>query len=323
MKNTIGNNLKLGILVLTSLLILVVSLYMVGKNNNLFGSNVTLKARFRDVAGLMPGNNVRFSGIQCGTVKSIAILNDTTIEVVLVVESEVSRYIKENAAATIGTEGLMGNRVINITPGSGEAPSVKDGGVLTVSKENGLDDVMTSIAATGDNVLTISADLQQTADRINRSEMVRHLLADTSIPANLHQTLINFNRASDEIRHAAAALNALVKDVQQGRGVAGVLLSDPSAAREVSESISNINAASVKAAGLVNSLDSITISLKGDLQSGAGPLQTLLRDSSSSRKLVNSIENLENGTRAFNEDMEALKHNFLLRGYFRKKEKKK
>ncbi len=323
MKNTIGNNLKLGILVLTSLLILVVSLYMVGKNNNLFGSNVTLKARFRDVAGLMPGNNVRFSGIQCGTVKSIAILNDTTIEVVLVVESEVSRYIKENAAATIGTEGLMGNRVINITPGSGEAPSVKDGGVLTVSKENGLDDVMTSIAATGDNVLTISADLQQTADRINRSEMVRQLLADTSIPANLHQTLINFNRASDEIRHAAAALNALVKDVQQGRGVAGVLLSDPSAAREVSESISNINAASVKAAGLVNSLDSITISLKGDLQSGAGPLQTLLRDSSSSRKLVNSIENLENGTRAFNEDMEALKHNFLLRGYFRKKEKKK
>ena len=323
MKNTIGNNLKLGILVLTSLLILVVSLYMVGKNNNLFGSNVTLKARFRDVAGLMPGNNVRFSGIQCGTVKSIAILNDTTIEVVLVVESEVSRYIKENAAATIGTEGLMGNRVINITPGSGEAPSVKDGGVLTVSKENGLNDVMTSIAATGDNVLTISADLQQTADRINRSEMVRQLLADTSIPANLHQTLINFNRASDEIRHAAAALNALVRDVQQGRGVAGVLLSDPSAAREVSESISNINAASVKAAGLVNSLDSITISLKGDLQSGAGPLQTLLRDSSSSRKLVNSIENLENGTRAFNEDMEALKHNFLLRGYFRKKEKKK
>ena len=81
-KNSI-NNIKLGIFIIAGLFILVVSLYLIGKNQHFFGSNFVLKARFHNVEGLMPGNNVRFSGIQCGTVKDIEIINDTTIEVTM------------------------------------------------------------------------------------------------------------------------------------------------------------------------------------------------------------------------------------------------
>ena len=82
------NNVKLGAFALAGLLFLVLLLYMIGKNRSLFGATYILKARFENVQGLVPGNNVRFSGIEAGTVKRIKILNDTTIEVTMAIEKK-------------------------------------------------------------------------------------------------------------------------------------------------------------------------------------------------------------------------------------------
>jgi len=79
-KNTISN-MKLGAFVLAGVLCLVLLLFMIGKNMNLFGNTYVLKARFENIQGLVVGNNIRYSGIQTGTVKNIKILNDTVIEV--------------------------------------------------------------------------------------------------------------------------------------------------------------------------------------------------------------------------------------------------
>ncbi len=79
MAKRVVNNVKLGIFVLGGLLFLVFLLYMIGKNRNMFGNTYVLKARFENVSGLVAGNNVRFSGIQAGTVKKVKILNDTTL----------------------------------------------------------------------------------------------------------------------------------------------------------------------------------------------------------------------------------------------------
>ncbi|MGB3078713.1 MAG: MCE family protein, partial [Saprospiraceae bacterium] len=108
------NNIKLGAFVLSGLGFLVLLLFMIGKNRSLFGSTYTLKARFENVQGLVPGNNIRFSGIEAGTVKNIIILNDTTIEVTMNVEKKMLNIIRKNALASIGTEGLVGNKVVNI-----------------------------------------------------------------------------------------------------------------------------------------------------------------------------------------------------------------
>src|SRR6478752_6018204 len=109
------SNVKLGIFVLSGLFILVFTLYMIGKNQNLFGNTFQLKARFDNVYGLMSGNNVRFSGIQIGTVRNVNIVNDTLIEVEMDVDEEVKKFIHKNAIASIGTEGIMGNKVVNIS----------------------------------------------------------------------------------------------------------------------------------------------------------------------------------------------------------------
>lgn len=110
------NNIKLGVFVLAGLIVMIFAFYMIGANTSMFGGSFKLKARFSNLNGLVEGNNVLFSGIQAGTVKSIDIINDTTIEVTMLIDSKVHGFIHNNAEAAIGTEGLMGNKVVNILP---------------------------------------------------------------------------------------------------------------------------------------------------------------------------------------------------------------
>ena len=316
------NNIRLGILVLGGLLILVLSLYMIGRNESFFGSDFILKARFSNVNGLMRGNNVRFAGIQCGTVDDIEMLNDTLIEVTLRIQKKTSTYIRTNAFAEIGTEGLMGNKVVNIKPAGGAAPLVTDGYLLRQAPGRDLSDMLTTLATTNDNAALISADLKQLAENLNTSPVLLRLMLDTTIPYNLQRSLVQISRTSADLAAAAAATRSLIHQVQGGRGVAGVLLADETAASELAAAITRVSKASEHAENLTAGLDSLVKRLHSDLSDGRGPFHLLLHDEESARQLSNSIRNIEKGTEAFSEDMEALKHNFLLRPYFRRLEKR-
>ncbi len=321
-KNAI-NNIRLGVFIIAGLIILVVSLYIIGQNQNFFGSNFSLKARFHNVNGLMPGNNVRFSGIQCGTVKDIEIINDSTIEVLMLIREKTSSYIRSNARASIGTEGLMGNKIINIFPGTADAPPISDGGMLSTVAEKGIDDIVGSLSATGDNAVTISSSLKLTAEQINGSPVLEQLLTDTTMTENLHQSLANFKQASLEIGQAAMAINLMMSEVQKGGGAAGVLLTDRQSAAHLTHTIERIRNASERADTLVANIQELANDIHYDLNQGKGAAHLLLKDSSITQRLQNSMENIEKGTAAFNEDMQALKHNFLLRRYFRRQERAK
>lgn len=317
------NNIRLGVFVITGLVLLVITLYMIGQNQNFFGSNFTLKARFRNVNGLMPGNNVRFSGIQCGTVKSIEIINDTSIEVTMLIKDETSQYIKENATVSIGNEGLMGNKVVNILPGTSLASQVKDGGMLSVAQGGDLNDMLGTLSTTNDNAADVSIKLKEIADKLNNSPMLWNILNDTSIPGNLRQSLVSIRIASARMEHAAQSVDELVQGVKGGNGVAGVLLSNNEAAQNISATIEHIRNTSESADKLVLQIDSLVKTIHTDVNAGNGIAYSLLKDPELANKLNTTMNNIEKGTAAFNEDMEALKHNFLLRGYFRRQERNK
>ena len=323
MENKAGNNIRLGIFIISGLVIVVVSLYLIGQNQHLFGSSFPLKARFSNVDGLMPGNNVRFSGIQCGTVKDITIINDSTIEVSMLINNETSVYINKNATAAIGTEGLMGNKVINILPGRSAATRIESGGMLKAARDNGLDDMLHTLSRTNDNALAISLRLKEVADRIYSSTVLEQLLSDTSIHINLQRSMFNFRNASLKIDNAAESLQQIIEDVKKGKGTAGLLLTDQNAAGNVTQTLNHLQNAASKAESLVRQLDSLTEGISQDVNQGKGAVGLMLKDSTVVKRLNNSLDNIEKGTAAFNEDMEALKHNFLFRGYFKKKEKGK
>lgn len=317
-----GNNLKLGAFVIAGLLLLVITLYFIGRKHSMFGSSFYVKAKFKNVNGLMSGNNVRFAGIQAGTVKSIDIINDTLIEVTLTLEKKIKPHVHKNANVSIGTEGLMGNKVINITPGETPAPEVEEGDMLYTKKETLTEEMLTTLSRSNENVEVISSELKETVKRINNSKGIWQLLNDTTIPANLNASIQKIRATTANINDAAITLNAIVKDIHSGKGTLGMLVNDTTNAQNLKEVIVQVNSASTKANELINNLNSITIDLQQDIQSGNNTVHSLLKDSLLAKKLDNSMSNIENGTKAFNEDMNALKHNFLLRGYFHRQERK-
>ena len=322
MKQT-SNNIKLGVFVLAGLLFLILLLYMIGRNRNLFGRNYVLKARFENVQGLIPGNNVRFAGIQAGTVKKIQILNDTMIEVTMFIDVDMKSVIRKNAVASIGTDGLVGNRVVNIVPSKTNAALAMDGDLIESKKMLNTDAMLDVLNKTNNDVSILAMELKETVQRINKSTAVWTLLNDNSIPQHLRQSLVNIKTATAKAGDFANELNNIIHGVQQGKGTVGALLADTVMQYQLKEAVAKINRVSRDADSLTNDLNTMIAGIQQDIQDGNGTLHALLKDSAIVVKLHTSLDNIQKGTDGFNKNMEALKHNFLLRSYYRKMEREK
>ncbi len=320
-KQTISN-VKLGIFVTSGLVLVVLMLYIIGKNQNLFTSNFELRIRFTNVEGLTKGNNVRFSGIQSGTVKRIDIINDTTIEVSMLINKDIRSNIRKNSIVYIGSEGLMGNKVVNIVANSVSAPVAEEGDLLQARQQAGLNDALGTHYQTNENVAVITRDLVQTMYKVNNSVMLNELLNDTLLISNLQLSLRNISASSEHINHSTGIIEQTMNGIKGGRGALGVLLVDKNAELDAAQALANINAASERANRLVTRIDSIAGILEMSINNKDGLVYALLQDTAFAGQLGRTLNNVESGTAAFNDDMEALKHNFLLRGYFRKKDKK-
>lgn len=319
------NNVKLGFFVMAALVFLVILLYMIGKNRNLFGNNYQLNVRFENIQGLVVGNNVRFAGIQAGTVKKIAILNDTVVEVSLIIEKKMQTIIRKNAIASISTDGLVGNRVVNIVPSRkpGAMAFATDGDYLIAKKAVSTDEMLQTLYNTNNDVAVIAADLKKTVQHINNSTALWSLLNDYSIPAGLRASVENIRLATGKAGEMVSNLDAIVKDIKEGKGSLGVILRDTAIAGNLNDAAFKIKMVAEQADAIAVEMNTILVGIKQDINIGKGTVHALLKDSGIVIKLNTSLENIQQGTDRFNESMEALKHNFLLRGYFRKLAKQK
>ena len=312
---------KLGFFVIAAGSILILALFLIGKNQHLLGSHFMLRAHFKNVAGLRTGNNVRFSGIEIGTVKDMRILNDSTLEVTMLVKEDMKQVIRRNALASLGADGLMGNKVVNILPQSGDAVYVQDGDLLNTRAAVEIDDVLRTLASTGDNIHAITESLKATTARINESRGLWKLIEDEQLAHNINAASGHLNRAAAEAEGMTKDVRSMLADVKSGKGPAGVILRDTVMGDELRQSISRLAAVSRSAENLAADLDTVTKRLGNDLQDGKGPLNLVLRDTSVSGRISRSLLQVESGTGYFNQSMEALRHHFLFRSYFRRKEK--
>jgi phospholipid/cholesterol/gamma-HCH transport system substrate-binding protein len=316
------NNIKLGVFVLVGLLLVIVALYMIGRDTNLFGKNYVLKARFENVQGLTSGNNIRYAGIQVGTVKKVKILNDTLVEVTMLIDLKMKKYIHKTDVVSMSTDGLMGNRILNITPAKEGAPLAEDGDLLITKKSVSTDEILETLDKTNRNIAFISEELKTTVLRINSSTALWKLLNDETLPANLKTSVANIREATATADNMVMDLHNMINDVKSGKGSLGAILTDTAIAYNLNEAVLKIQQVGDHASELANELTNLTTSIKQDINNGKGPAHAILKDSALVIKLNNSLSNIEKGTEGFNQSMQALKHNFLLRGYFRKLEKK-
>lgn len=312
-----SRNIRLGLLVITGISLLMAALYFIGIKQNLFGSTFRLNAKFYNVSGLMPGNNVRFSGISVGTVESVEIIDDSSINVVMVIEEKVKSFIKKNSVASVGTDGLLGSKLVNINSNKNHSPSVVDGDVLKTQRPIETEEMFRTLNATNDNLKYITGDLKNITKKINSPNTLWSLLMDTVVADNVKEAIVNIKVTGSRTAIITGDLSKIVQDIKSGKGTIGALLTDTIFSNKLNQTIVDIKTITDSMALVSGDLRDISLKIKN----GNGVLGTLVMDTALVNNLNKSMENIKNGTAGFNENMEALKHNILLRKYFKKKEK--
>lgn len=185
--------------VIIGLSLFVLTVYFVGKQKNLFGNTFRLKVTFKTVSGLKVGNNVRFSGINVGTVDEIALVTDTSVLVELVIKKDVQQFIKSDASASIGSDGLMGDKVLTISPGTMANNPVKNGGIIASKNAIEMEDIMNSVKTSVDNAGVITAQLAEFTSKMNNGKgALSKLITDEEFSKSLKGTLANLQTSSKD-----------------------------------------------------------------------------------------------------------------------------
>jgi phospholipid/cholesterol/gamma-HCH transport system substrate-binding protein len=320
MKKTANEKLRLGLFVIIGLLLFTAGVYLIGQRQTLFGKSIEISAQFNNTNGLQKGNNVRYSGINVGIVKDITMLNDSVIKVDLLIEEKMIQHIKKDAIATIGTDGLVGNMIVNIIPGKGEQTPVKQGDFIKSYTKIGTADMLNTLSVTNENAALLTVDLLKITNAINKEKGPLGMLINDSVISNdIKQIVINLKQTSYETSKTIRSLNGIISSINLDKSVAGVLLNDTLQAKKMKTIIANLEITSQNINATIDSINQTIANVKN----GKGAINYLSNDKEFVENLDQTIKNLNEGTDKFNQNMEALKHNFLFRGYFRKLERQK
>ncbi len=199
--------IRLGLFVAGGLFLFVLAIFIIGKQKNLFNPVFKLTSTFYNVSGLQVGNNIRFSGINVGTVDNISIINDSTVRVDMLVKKDVKPFIKSDCKVAIGSEGLIGDKLLIITHGSSDSHLAKEGQQLASVEPVETDAIMASLKVTAGNVEIISQQLSEIMFKINNGNgTLGRLIQDSTIAENFNQTMVNLKKSSkglDENMEAA------------------------------------------------------------------------------------------------------------------------
>jgi phospholipid/cholesterol/gamma-HCH transport system substrate-binding protein len=163
---------RLGLFVVSALLILTTGVFLIGRRQLLFSSTYDLSATFKNVAGLITGADVRVGGVQRGTVKRIELPGqpDGDMTVVLRMDRSTDRVIRKDSVASIQTEGLLGDKYVDVSFGSEQAPRVRNGDRIAGAPTVDLSDLMKKAGDIVGSMQDGAAQLKEIGSKINHGE---------------------------------------------------------------------------------------------------------------------------------------------------------
>ena len=319
MKITNAQKIKLGLFVITTGILLVSALYFIGRKQNIFGSTFSISAVFRNVSGLKIGNNVRYSGINVGTVKRIVMVNDTTICVNMSIESDILEHMRTNAKAVIGSDGLVGSMVVNIFPGSRDAALLKPGDTLESIRKINKNDMISTLKVTNGNAAALSAELLRITTSLNEGQgTLGRLLNDEEMGADLKTTIKNLKKVSGDATSVVEDLQGVISDIEFEESLLYVLVNDTVAAEQFRSILIHLEEASHEIDNAAKNLNAVL----SEVKEGEGAFNHIMTDTVLVNDIDETVKNIKEGSVLLNENLEAMRHNVLFRGYFKKQEKK-
>ncbi len=312
-------NILLGFFVIGGIIIFIAGIFLIGAKNELFKKSFIVSARFHNATGLKVGSNVRFNGVKVGIVKEVNLLNDSMVQVDLKIEDNKKGFIMNNSVASIASDGLMGDKIVNISWGGTPGFPIKDHDVLEAHNPLVMDEVMQTLLATNENVKVISDNLRKLSTDLNADNgTIQALYKDPQMKMDLKQSFSNLNLVIGKVLGVSTNLQQITQQLQHGKGLAGELLNDSSLGNSIVFTLNKLKETS-------NELDNVSEQLMRTSQhinNGKGTVNMLLTDTAFSANLQQSLINIKQASTKLDENMEALKHSFLTRGWFRKQAKK-
>jgi len=291
---------RLGVFILLGIVLLVLAIFLVGQKESLFSSTFKVRAYFQDIQGLRPGTNVRLSGIDVGSVSDIDIVNDTTgrVQVTMNLQTDVKRFIRTDTKASIESEGLVGNKVIVLKIGSSQAEQVKDGGVIQSEEPIGFSAIIAQTEGIMEYTKKMTMNLSEIVEKVNNGEgSIGKLLNDDELYTNATQLTKRADESLKGITNKLDRVTSLFDSL--GIGVQKTIDNVNFAVANIDSIVSGINQGEGVLGGFV--------SKKGKYDSTVTSTMLNIQKTSEEAKI---------GAERLAENMEALKHNWLFKGYF-------
>jgi phospholipid/cholesterol/gamma-HCH transport system substrate-binding protein len=308
-----------GLFVALGLVILMVGIFTLGGQQKSFVRAINVFAVFDDVSGLQQGNNIFFSGVKIGTVRKIEFYGNSQVRVQLHIEKKAQEFIRQDARAKIGTDGLIGNKTIVLYGGSPAADAIQGGETLIVEKGASTEEMFATLQENNKNLVAITTDFKLVSKRLAEGEgTIGALLTDEKLFKSLESTVANLQIAARNSQKLTGGIAEFTSKLETPGTLAEGLVNDTVIMSNLRSAVTQLNQAAAGATALSENLKKSS----NQLNSTDNTLGMLLNDEEVGQEFKSVIQNLNNSSQKLDENLEALKHNFLLRGYFRKKAKR-
>jgi phospholipid/cholesterol/gamma-HCH transport system substrate-binding protein len=319
-----------GLFLLGGLALITAILFMIGDRHKAFSRHLVVYSEFTNLSGLPVGAKVRVSGLDAGEVKKIEIPTTPSgrFRLELEIEEKVGGMLRQDSLASIQTEGVVGDQFIFIKKGTDRAAEVSNGSTIPSKEPVDLSALLESGSGLLNEVHGDIGDIHKRADLALDS--ITKTVGHTddliiSSRADVNTILRNGNRISGTV-------DTLVTDLNEGKGPAGMMLKDEATKQKLQTTVGEVHDASVRANQTLADFQSRNLPAKtqatlDNIQSLSLQLKTSVQEAlaqddigqDGATNIRETLSSLNRSTTNFAEDTEALKHNFLLRGFFKRR----
>ena len=304
-----------GIFIFIGMIFLLAGILIVGNLRETFNRKMGVISIFDDVSGLQRGNNVWYSGVKIGTVSNLNFVGKSQVEVSLNIAIDAQQYIRKDAKVKISTDGLIGNKILVIYGGTDDFPKIEAGDTLAVERMFTSEDMINTLQDNNENLLVITSNFKDITNKLADGEgTIGKLLNDTSVYTNINAATEALQKAATKAQQLAGSLATFSEGLNKKGTLANELTTDTVVFNSVKQSV-------VKLQQMADTAKLFVTNLK---QAGSNPrtsIGVLLHDEEAGANLKAAMKNLESSSHKLDADLEAAQHNFLLRGYFKKKAK--
>jgi phospholipid/cholesterol/gamma-HCH transport system substrate-binding protein len=305
-----------GVFILVGILFLLAGILMIGNIHQTFSTKMQVTTVFEDVNGLQKGSNIWFSGVKIGTVKRVEFYGKSKVKVIMNINEDAQQYIRKDAKVKVSTDGFIGNKILVIYGGSSNVAAVSQDDTLGVEKTFSTEDMLNTLQENNMNVLAITKDFKVISkDLVDGKGSIGKILKDDEIYGNISSAASSLKNATAKANNVMGSLSSFSSGLNKKGTLANQLITDTVVFNSLKGSVKQLNVITDTAAVLVSNLNSASRNPKS-------PIGILLHDEETGSNLKSTMKNLESGSKKLDEDLEAVKHSFLLRRYFKKQEKK-